>query len=71
MGFGIPRRITRVALRSLRELVLELTYPLAASLDGRGSWTTIEGNNGPSIMPRNEEAESDKRRLTPGGFIGE
>ena len=71
MGLGIPRTITRAALRSPRELILELTYPFAASLDGGGSWINIEGNIGPSVMLRNEEAESDKRRLTPDGFIGE
>lgn len=60
-----------MALRSPGELILELTYPLAVSLDGGGSWTNTEGNNGPSFMPRNEEAESDRKSLTPGGFIGE
>ena len=71
MGFGITRRITQVALRSPRELILELTYPFSASLDGGEPWTTIEGNNGPSVMPRNEGAESGRRRLTSGGFIGD
>ena len=43
----------------------ELTYPLAASLDDGGSWTTIEENVGPSVTPWKEGAESDRMRLSP------
>ena len=64
------RSITQAALCLPSGLSPELTYPLAARLDD-GGWTTIEGNFVPSVTPWKEGAESDRMRLTPGGFTGE